>query len=249
MKRKPSKPLKIIPVKNPPTPAVAYEDDTHIIVEVDETLSGKRKNAAVLAALRVRRGGLGALLPLPVLLTWELTKEWARAHPVTAGGGAVTTAVTTTLGGVVLLPSLLNGETQPRLAEPAPPIVITVTASGSPSGKRSPARPTTTKPVTLRQSSTYLTPAPTRARSTPPGPTSTIRRTPTPPSPTTLRQTDSGAPLPSGSAQPPPSPVQPPESPPIVDSSPPPTLSVVENDCSGLIELDLSPIADVCLLG
>jgi len=153
---------KIIEVEDAPLPAVVYEQDGELVVEVDAKLKGRRRAAAVVAAVRSYKRGFGSVVVLPVALyAWEPIKNGTRNHPGTALG--VTAVGSGLIALAIALPDARNDGNPPPGAAPQRTLTATITASSAPpSSTRSPSEPrqdsSTTRPGA--PDGTASTPAP-----------------------------------------------------------------------------------------
>lgn len=247
---------KIIEVEDAVVPAIAYEQDGKMIVEVDATLKGKGRAAAIVSAVRSHKRGFGSVVLLPIALyAWEPIKNATRNHPgaalasTAAGVGLLATAIALPLKDGSRMPGAAPLRTVTASA-PAPP-TPTWTAptrwySPTPQGTPHVTTPATTRP-SIREPAPEVT-APITPHLTP-------GRTRTPAGP----EAENGGPRPTRSIQQErptlvnaPAVTTPPLSagtdeadpPPLVTSDPTVTASV-GRDC--LLEVDLDPLLDACV--
>lgn len=247
-------------VEDPASQAVAFYEDGKLIVEVDQKLKGRERSRAIWTAIRAHEGRLPALLPLLLLVGWEPVQRWLRDHAAAAAMAGTAAAGSVTL---LLAPLAFEQEDPPRLAAPTATITVTVPTpdSGPPTtGSPTPAKSAPPSDTLIRGEEEPATserrePAaasPTEASRTTSGPTrSPTRRASTPP-PSVSEVT---TPPPQGSdglatpverrtvEQDPVAPVVEP----TVAPRPEPTPASAGRDC--LLRVDLSPLADACVLG
>lgn len=195
---------------------------------------------------------------------WGLT-EWVRravqAHPVTVLAG---TAVATTAAAAVLSVVVADDKRQPppvaieRVitlpASPRPVQTVTAIATRTVTASRTPG-PSVVAAL-AKSSPSQAHPPPTVAPASEPTVAPTPRRTPratrpattTPPTqiPSPLSSRSSDAPPTVANETPKPEPEPEPEPPPT-DDPPRPTMAAA--GCGGLVEVDLDPLLEVCLLG
>jgi outer membrane biosynthesis protein TonB len=248
-------------VTDPAAPAVAYDEDGVTVVEVDKNLTGKERAEAIYAALRDDDNSLGGLILIPLLAyVWEPLTRWVRRNPSTA---VVTAGVATVVTASTIVPWLLDGEhpipgagpqaTLIVTSAPATPTSAALTPSPEPT-RGAPASPTL-QPTT--KATLQLTVRPTPLRTAPPTrqPSSTPTRvkTPTPRPSDTRPPTRTAGPTPSRAATPSnpprgttPTPTAQPSPTPTAAPTPQPTLTTAADDC--LLEVELTPLLDLCVL-
>lgn len=239
-------------VQNPVSPAVAFTENGRTVVEVDEKLRGKARAVAIWAAVRLHEGGLPALVGLPILaIAWEPFKRWAQKHPGAAMAATTATGSALTAGVALVLPMLLDGAQESKIAEPS--VILTSALYSpwqSPSATRKPTREPTGS-ATRNQDRPEPTARPvTRPASQPAGtPTRSVRPRPaatTEPPATEQRSTPNPAPQgePADPTPHPSSAVPPPAG--EASAAGPPAPTAAAEGC--LLQADVDPLLEACVL-
>lgn len=257
--------LEIRPTADAVTDAIAYEENGRIVVEVDDTLTGRKRRAAIMAALAPYLHG-PRILALPVLLAaWRLSRKVVE-HPQIASALAGTAA--TVAAGAVALTAVGVWDQQgpPPYAEPAATLIYTVTTSrpnatpapstatrttpsrdvGAPSSGRPEPSDTSVRPSWIQPSRTprATVAATSSARPTKPPPTRTrAASTPKP----TVDAVAAAEDRPEPTSAPPPTTAD--ES--TVDAAADKPPASTSRDCGGIVDVDvnLDPLGvNVCLL-
>lgn len=244
--------LEIRPTADAVTDAIAYEENGRIVVEVDDTLTGRKRRAAIMAALAPYLHG-PRILALPVLLAaWGLSRKVVE-HPQIASALAGT-AATVAAGAVVLTAvGVWDQQAPPPYAEPVATLIYTVTTI-RPSATPAPSTPSIRRedsgrpePIDTSVPPSWMQPSRT------PRATATSSPRPTKPPPTRTRA--ASTPKPTVEA------VAAAEDQPEPTSAPPPTTAEeptadeppasTSRDCGGIVDVEVHldpPGVNVCLL-
>ncbi|HEY9371002.1 hypothetical protein [Streptomyces sp.] len=235
------------------------DDNPIVIVNIDDPTA---KNAIKKVIV-----WLGAILGIGSIIEWVQRSTRRQLAFAIAGTAAVATSAT-----IVATETVLPDRGRPAspviahrvvTLPPAPPITVTATPKPRPTKTRAtqePTRPKTRPTRTVARplpAATVAPPRPEPTRSKPratPSATPSVRRTRPP------VRTEEAGPDPSGSDVGPPASVTPTASPPPTqqptpDPEPEPTTSFPDppadatRTCDGLVEVDLDPLLDLCLLG
>ncbi|MDP4500995.1 hypothetical protein [Nonomuraea turcica] len=256
-------------VTDPPFPVVAHwegeGDDRILIIEVDEELHDRERNAYILPILRHHRQ---AVLPIALVgAAWKWAQGKARKHQRAATVAASATAVVAVGFAAVAATGVLHRDTPPGEAAPQATVAMSMDPSTAPppspaeddSGRPTHSDPpsaagdsddpapepgsnSSRRPTPRASATTNPTPRAAPTRSTTP-PDAEGGEDPPPPPPTVSDRPELPSPTPSERSTPSPAPTSSKPDPGQPTAAPPPSPT-----CGGLIHIDVNPLIDLCVL-
>lgn len=244
-------PLEIRPISDAVMPAIAYEEDGRIVVEVDDTLIGRHRLAAVMAALAPYLEGPRALLLPALVVGWGLADTLGR-HARLSSAVASTAATVAVGAGALAIIGVWDQPGQPPQTVSPAPLIITVTtirpdasvSAAPPSASATPPPPRTSQTPDASEQPTRIPPSRTprvaatatgspRATKPPPTRSATAVATPTVQD-VAEEQPETPTAVPLATAEP------------TVEASIDQPAEAAAAGCG--IHVDVDPLADICLL-